>query len=101
MMAANISSPRSRVRTGASCRSPTTSAPFPEAVAGPEAVARNAPRLAVVIPALNAAACLPATLAALRADWLALEIFVVDGGSSDDTAGIAERFGCRSLTSPA
>lgn len=70
-------------------------------MAGPEAVARNAPRLAVVIPALNAAACLPATLAALRADWLALEIFVVDGGSSDDTAGIAERFGCRSLTSPA
>ncbi len=51
--------------------------------------------LAVVIPALNAAALLPATLAALG-DAPA-EIVVVDGGSSDATASVT---GARVITAP-
>lgn len=53
--------------------------------------------LSVVIPTLNAAATLPACLAALRE---ADEIVVVDGGSSDATAGIAEAAGARLIHSP-
>jgi rSAM/selenodomain-associated transferase 2 len=48
--------------------------------------------LAVVIPALDAAATLGATIDSVRdAD----EIVVVDGGSSDGTPGVAERSGAR------
>ncbi len=43
--------------------------------------------LTVVIPTLNAAGTLPATLASLRGG--AHEILVVDGGSTDDTVDIA------------
>ncbi|WP_431282402.1 TIGR04283 family arsenosugar biosynthesis glycosyltransferase [Humitalea sp. 24SJ18S-53] len=42
--------------------------------------------LAVVIPALNAAATLPGVLARL-AEWPSAEILVVDGGSTDGTTG--------------
>jgi dolichyl-phosphate beta-glucosyltransferase len=55
------------------------------------------PELSVVIPALNEAKRLPATLAAIRsyleagaAPW---EILVVDDGSSDATAALAEQQG--------
>lgn len=52
--------------------------------------------LSVVIPTLNAAATLGPCLAALgEAD----EILVVDGGSTDETAAIAERSGARLLRS--
>ncbi|WP_366554659.1 TIGR04283 family arsenosugar biosynthesis glycosyltransferase [Aquibaculum sediminis] len=68
-------------------------------------MAGDAPRLAIVIPALNAAASLPATLESLRKDWpaaeIAVETIVVDGGSNDGTPAIAESFGCRCLNSPA
>ena len=49
-------------------------------------------RLSVVIPALNAAASLPATLAALGK---VPEIVVVDGGSDDATAAAARAAGAR------
>jgi len=49
-------------------------------------------RLSVVIPTLNAADGLAATLAALDA---ADEIIVVDGGSRDDTVALARKLGAR------
>jgi rSAM/selenodomain-associated transferase 2 len=53
--------------------------------------------LSVVIPTLNAAAGLPGTLAALGHGG---EVIVVDGGSTDDTPGIAAALGARVLTAP-
>lgn len=61
------------------------------------------PGLSVIIPTLDAAATLPATLAALepaRADGLLREVLVVDGGSADATAGIAATWGARVLDAP-
>jgi len=52
--------------------------------------------LSVVIPALNAAASLPATLASVAG---ADEFVVVDGGSSDGTAALAASLGARVVTS--
>lgn len=57
------------------------------------------PALSVVIPALNAAAALPATLDALSG-WPGAEIVVVDGGSTDGTAALAAARGCRVLAAP-
>ncbi len=59
--------------------------------------------LSVVIPTLNAAAQLGATLAALqRPAWGKHEgeILVVDGGSGDATLGIAEQGGARIVAAP-
>jgi rSAM/selenodomain-associated transferase 2 len=56
------------------------------------------PGLSVVIPALNAAASLPGTIAALgRAP---AEIVLVDGGSTDGTAGVAASLGVRVIAAP-
>lgn len=49
------------------------------------------PRLSVVLPTLNAATTLPATLAALGEAGPAVEVIVADGGSTDGTAGLAPR----------
>jgi rSAM/selenodomain-associated transferase 2 len=59
--------------------------------------------LSIVIPALDAAADLPATLAALdegRAAGLIEEVIVTDGGSGDATARIAEEAGARVVAAP-
>ncbi len=64
----------------------------------------NEPGLSVVIPTLDAAATLPATLAALEAardGGLLREVLVVDGGSADATIEIAERWGARVLDADA
>ncbi len=53
--------------------------------------------ISIVIPALNAAACLPATLAALGSGN---EMIVVDGGSTADTRARAAACGARVLTAP-
>ena len=58
------------------------------------------PRVSVVIAARNAAATLPSCLASLRAlDYPSVEILLVDDGSSDATAEIAESAGVRVLQS--
>jgi rSAM/selenodomain-associated transferase 2 len=59
--------------------------------------------LSVVVPALDAAAVLPATLAALeegRKSGLLGEVIVVDGGSRDSTATLAEAAGARVVAAP-
>ena len=66
------------------------------------AMPEAAPTLSIVIPAWNEERTLPATLAALRAavDRLdcGAEVLVVDDGSTDATAAIAEREGARVLS---
>ena len=51
--------------------------------------------LSVVIPTLNAAETLPATLAALRCSPLVDEVVVVDGGSIDASIALARATGAR------
>jgi len=60
------------------------------------------PGVAVVIPARNEAASLPRLLTPLVAQiGPGDELLVVDDHSDDDTAGIAGRFGARTITPPA
>ncbi len=57
----------------------------------------------VIIPTLNAAAGLEATLAALseaKASDAQFEIVVIDGGSHDGTPDLATRLGARSIAAP-
>lgn len=53
------------------------------------------PALAVVMPAYQAAAFLPRTLPPILASARGAEVVVVDPGSTDDTAKIAEALGAR------
>jgi rSAM/selenodomain-associated transferase 2 len=56
------------------------------------------PGLSVVIPTLNAAGGLPATLAALGD--MPAEVVVVDGGSADGTADLAAQLGAHVVRAP-
>jgi rSAM/selenodomain-associated transferase 2 len=56
--------------------------------------------VSVVIPTLDAAGDLPATLNALRGAPLIGEIIVADGGSADDTVRVARAAGARTLVVP-
>jgi len=60
--------------------------------------------ISIVIPTLNAAAALPATLVALGEGLeagLIRELILSDGGSTDDIAGLADRAGALLVTGPA
>lgn len=60
--------------------------------------------ISVVIPTLNAAKSLPATLEALRPgrdSGLIKELLISDGGSTDGTQAIAQAAGAQVLTGPA
>ena len=54
--------------------------------------------ISAIIPTLNAAAGLPATLAALRGQ--VTEIIIADGGSSDGTAALAQAASARVISAP-
>ena len=56
--------------------------------------------IAVIIPTLNEAELLPETLNCIRANDAACEMLVVDCGSGDQTAQIAEAGGARVIHSP-
>jgi glycosyltransferase involved in cell wall biosynthesis len=60
----------------------------------------NPPDIAVVIPALNAAAHLRTALASLAAQDADFEAVLVDGGSRDDTVAIATAAGVRVISAP-
>jgi rSAM/selenodomain-associated transferase 2 len=58
------------------------------------------PRISVVIPVLNEASLIAETIAQARANPEITEIIVVDGGSTDATAGLARELGCKVLATP-
>ena len=59
-------------------------------------IAMHDARVSVIIPAHNAEPFLEETIeSVLGQSWPAAEIIVVNDGSSDDTAGVAARFGSR------
>ncbi len=57
------------------------------------------PCLSVIVPTLNEATQLPATLARLRGGG-DVDLIVADGGSEDETVAIAQQQGARLVTAP-
>jgi len=56
--------------------------------------------VSVIVPVLNEAANLPSCLAAVGAARRDVEVIVVDGGSSDNSANVARELGATVLSSP-
>ena len=56
--------------------------------------------LSIVIPTLEAGACLERTLRAVADPGFPVDLIVADGGSTDATLDVAARFGARTLTAP-
>jgi rSAM/selenodomain-associated transferase 2 len=56
--------------------------------------------LSIIIPTLNAAKGLSATVASIEDRGMTTEILVVDGGSTDGTVELAKSLGARVLTAP-
>jgi glycosyltransferase involved in cell wall biosynthesis len=56
--------------------------------------------LSIILPALNESASLAHLLPALKSAFPAAEIVVVDDNSSDDTADVVDRAGCRLVANP-
>ena len=73
--------------------SPDTAMPLPESLR------RGTDRLLVVIPALNEAECIGEVIAQTRALG-AIDVVVVDDGSTDDTAAVAVLHGASVLHAP-
>jgi glycosyltransferase involved in cell wall biosynthesis len=65
-----------------------------------EAGGNDGPRTLVVVPAFNEQDALPGTLADLRRAVPSLDVVVVDDGSSDDTARVAQEQGVVCLQLP-
>lgn len=61
---------------------------------------KNDVRLSIIIPAKNEAAIIGDVVASVRQKCAAAEILVVNDGSEDDTAAIAENAGAKVLTHP-
>ena len=61
---------------------------------------KNDVRLSIIIPAKNEAAIIGDVVASVRQKYAAAEILVVNDGSEDDTAAIAENAGAKVLTHP-
>ena len=57
-------------------------------------------RISVILPAKNEAAGLRRVLPSLRAGFPEAEVIVVDDGSTDGTAAVADEFGARVLSAP-
>jgi hypothetical protein len=60
----------------------------------------NAPSLCVIVPALNEAALIGQTLSRIRVVLPDAAVIVSDGGSTDDTVGIAVRAGAEVIAAP-
>jgi len=55
--------------------------------------------ISIIIPTLNEEDLLPTTLLAVSRQTSEHEMIIVDGGSTDETVRVAERFGCKILNS--
>jgi GT2 family glycosyltransferase len=71
-----------------------------EALDPTKSMPTNTPDIAVVIPALNAAAHLRTALSSLAAQDAEFEAVLVDGGSRDDTVAIATAASIRAISAP-
>jgi len=58
------------------------------------------PEVTIIIPALNEAECIGETLRLLIKENSPDEVIVADGGSSDDTVSIAEKYSKVLITKP-